>query len=191
LKLKNAAAQLSLHYHAATCLGQQGKRHLKMTMPLESGIALSLSELEKPTMAQNQSKCAHVPCVCVPPAGEEYCNQFSKDAGSKETEIACDCRRPTPAGMGKLANQSPEYHLRRVIQWCDEEIEALIGEMVAQGGSDWHGEFPNPIGLLDNLHETRKTACSILTEIQAHKTKTTWAGLSPISPAGQALAIRH
>jgi hypothetical protein len=55
-------------------------------------------------------------------------------------------------------------------------------------GSDWHGELLNPIGFLDHLHETRKTACSILTESQAHKTRTTRAGLSRTSPVGQALA---
>jgi hypothetical protein len=34
-----------------------------------------------------KKKCAHLPCVCVPPEGEEYCAQFCKDAGSQETEI--------------------------------------------------------------------------------------------------------
>jgi hypothetical protein len=87
--------------------------------------------------------------------------------------------------MAKLAKQSSEYHLRGVIEWCDEQIAVLIGEMVAQGGSDWHGELPNPTGLLDNLRDTRKTAFSILAEIQAHKTKTPWANLSHTSPADQ------
>jgi len=45
-------------------------------------------------MAKDQSKCAHLPCVCVPPAGKKYCTQFCKDAGSKETEIARDCHHP-------------------------------------------------------------------------------------------------
>jgi hypothetical protein len=87
--------------------------------------------------------------------------------------------------MAKLAKQSSEYHLRGVIQWCDEQIGVLMGEMVVQGGSDWHGEFPNPTGLLDNLRDTRKTAFSILTEIQTHKAKTTCANLSHTSPADQ------
>jgi hypothetical protein len=87
--------------------------------------------------------------------------------------------------MAIPAKQSSEYHLRGVIQWCDEEIGVLLGEMVAQGGSDWHGEFPNPTGLLDNLHETRKTARAILKEIQSQKTKSTWASPSPTSPTDQ------
>jgi len=41
-----------------------------------------------------KSKCAHVPCACVAPAGEKYCSQFCKEAGSSETEIACDCGHP-------------------------------------------------------------------------------------------------
>ena len=45
-------------------------------------------------MGKTQSKCTHLPCVCVLSAGEEYCTQFCKDAGSKETEIACDCHHP-------------------------------------------------------------------------------------------------
>jgi len=42
-------------------------------------------------MAKTQSKCAHLPCICVPPEDEKCCTQFCKDAGSEETEIACDC----------------------------------------------------------------------------------------------------
>jgi hypothetical protein len=46
-------------------------------------------------MAKDQStKCAHLPCVCVPPAGEKYCSQLCKEAGSEEAEIACDCGHP-------------------------------------------------------------------------------------------------
>ena len=37
------------------------------------------------------NKCSHQSCVCIPPASEKYCSQFCKDAGSEETEIACDC----------------------------------------------------------------------------------------------------
>jgi hypothetical protein len=39
-------------------------------------------------------KCAHQSCQCVPAAGEKYCTQLCKDAGSNETEIACDCGHP-------------------------------------------------------------------------------------------------
>jgi hypothetical protein len=46
-------------------------------------------------MANDQGKkCAHVACICVPPAGDKYCSQLCKDAGSEETEIACDCGHP-------------------------------------------------------------------------------------------------
>ena len=34
-------------------------------------------------------KCAHVPCSCI--ASEKYCSQACQDAGSDETEIACQC----------------------------------------------------------------------------------------------------
>ena len=43
-------------------------------------------------MPKTQSKCAHLPCICVPPDGEKYCTQFCKDAGSEETEIASASR---------------------------------------------------------------------------------------------------
>jgi hypothetical protein len=74
------------------------------------------------------------------------------------------------------------------MQWCDEQINVFMGEMVVQGGSDWHGEFTDPTGLLDNLLETRKTACSILNGIQAHKTNATRTSLNHASPANQGLA---
>jgi hypothetical protein len=45
-------------------------------------------------MIKKETKCAHLPCICVPPEGEKYCTQFCKDAGSEETEIACDCGHP-------------------------------------------------------------------------------------------------
>jgi hypothetical protein len=41
-------------------------------------------------MAQNdQKKCAHVPCSCQ--ASDKYCSQACRNAGSDETEIACQC----------------------------------------------------------------------------------------------------
>jgi len=42
-------------------------------------------------MANESKKCAHLACLCMAPAGEKYCSQFCKDAGTSETEIACDC----------------------------------------------------------------------------------------------------
>lgn len=43
---------------------------------------------------ENKKKCAHRPCVCVPPTGDKYCSQFCEDAGGEEVEIACDCGHP-------------------------------------------------------------------------------------------------
>lgn len=40
---------------------------------------------------ESAKKCAHLPCICIPPAGEKYCSQFCREAGSGEAEIACDC----------------------------------------------------------------------------------------------------
>jgi hypothetical protein len=61
-------------------------------------------------VAKNESKCAYLPCVCVPPEGERYCRQFCKDAGSKKTEIGCDCGHPACTnevltGIDRLACQ--------------------------------------------------------------------------------------
>jgi hypothetical protein len=36
-----------------------------------------------------QKKCAHVLCSCN--ASDTYCSQACKDAGSRETDIACSC----------------------------------------------------------------------------------------------------
>ena len=38
-----------------------------------------------------QNKCGHLPCQCMVQAGNKYCGQACKDAGSKEVEIACQC----------------------------------------------------------------------------------------------------
>jgi hypothetical protein len=45
-------------------------------------------------MASESKKCAHIPCVCIVPAGEKYCSVYCKEAGSDEEEIACDCGHP-------------------------------------------------------------------------------------------------
>jgi hypothetical protein len=42
-------------------------------------------------MKEQPAQCAHVPCVCVPPAGEEYCSPFCEEAGADEVEVGCDC----------------------------------------------------------------------------------------------------
>jgi hypothetical protein len=46
---------------------------------------------------EDAGKCAHQSCLCVVPNGEKYCSQLCEDAGSGETEIACDCGHPACA----------------------------------------------------------------------------------------------
>lgn len=40
---------------------------------------------------QDKKKCAHLPCNCEVPAGQKYCGDACRDAGSKDVEIACQC----------------------------------------------------------------------------------------------------
>jgi hypothetical protein len=40
----------------------------------------------------DNKKCAHVPCSCA--AKDKYCSHACEDAGSRETEIACQCGHP-------------------------------------------------------------------------------------------------
>jgi hypothetical protein len=35
--------------------------------------------------------CAHIPCLCIVPDGEEYCGAACRGAGSEDVEIACQC----------------------------------------------------------------------------------------------------
>jgi len=52
----------------------------------------TIFEKENLTMTTNeQVKCAHLPCLCLAQAGDKYCGQSCKDAGSNEVEIACEC----------------------------------------------------------------------------------------------------
>jgi hypothetical protein len=43
---------------------------------------------------QETKKCAHVPCLCNVPSGEEYCGEVCREAGSEDVEIACQCDHP-------------------------------------------------------------------------------------------------
>jgi hypothetical protein len=46
-------------------------------------------------MADDKTKtCAHEPCECTVPENEKYCSNICRDAGSGETEIACQCHHP-------------------------------------------------------------------------------------------------
>jgi hypothetical protein len=40
---------------------------------------------------QKTKKCAHIPCRCTVPPGQEYCGEVCRDVGSQDTEIACEC----------------------------------------------------------------------------------------------------
>lgn len=40
---------------------------------------------------QRTRMCAHIPCICAVPDGEEYCGEACRDAGSEDVEIACQC----------------------------------------------------------------------------------------------------
>ena len=43
---------------------------------------------------QKSKKCAHIPCLCDVPNGEEYCGEACRNAGSEDVEIACQCSHP-------------------------------------------------------------------------------------------------
>jgi hypothetical protein len=50
---------------------------------------------EKEIMAKDEPKrCAHEPCRCLVPHGQEYCDESCRDAGREEVEIACGCGHP-------------------------------------------------------------------------------------------------
>ena len=38
--------------------------------------------------AERSEKCAHVPCLCIPPKGEKYCSQLRKQARKKRKLLA-------------------------------------------------------------------------------------------------------
>ena len=42
-------------------------------------------------VTRTTKKCAHIPCLCVVPDGEEYCREACRDSGSEDVEIACQC----------------------------------------------------------------------------------------------------
>jgi hypothetical protein len=46
---------------------------------------------------KERENCAHLPCPCFAQAGDKYCGQARKEAGSEEVEIACQCdHQPCP-----------------------------------------------------------------------------------------------
>ena len=56
---------------------------------------------------QKTTKCAHIPCLCDVPDGEEYCGELCRDAGSEDVEIACQCNHPAcPLTIGQSTPQS-------------------------------------------------------------------------------------
>ena len=63
--------------------------------------------------SKKTKKCAHIPCLCDVPDGEEYCGEACRDAGSEDVEIACQCdhtacpllgRQFAPRSAAGLAN---------------------------------------------------------------------------------------
>ena len=73
------------------------------------------SELERTDYQMKNrktKKCAHIPCLCDVPNGEEYCGDACREAGSEDVEIACQCdhlacpltaRRFVPRSVADLA----------------------------------------------------------------------------------------
>lgn len=48
-------------------------------------------------------KCAHTPCLCDVPEGQEYCGDICRYAGSEDVEIACQCdHRACPLTHGEM-----------------------------------------------------------------------------------------
>lgn len=42
-------------------------------------------------MRPKLKKCAHIPCLCDVPDGQEFCGEACRYAGSEDVEIACQC----------------------------------------------------------------------------------------------------
>src|SRR2546421_10280822 len=40
---------------------------------------------------QKSRKCAHIPCLCDVPNGQQYCGDACREAGGEDVEIACQC----------------------------------------------------------------------------------------------------
>jgi hypothetical protein len=54
--------------------------------------ALSKNKNDGVSMKDNNGKkCAHIPCLCDVPDGEQYCGEACRDASSEDVEIACQC----------------------------------------------------------------------------------------------------
>jgi hypothetical protein len=63
-------------------------------------------------MANPRKKmCAHIPCFCVVPEGEQYCGESCRDAGSEDVEIACQCDHAAcPLTIRPFAAHSTDLH---------------------------------------------------------------------------------
>jgi len=48
---------------------------------------------QNPAVMANPRKrmCAHIPCLCTVPDGEEYCGLACRDAAREDAKIACQC----------------------------------------------------------------------------------------------------
>jgi hypothetical protein len=53
--------------------------------------------------------CAHIPCLCFVPDGQEFCGEACRDAGSEDVEIACQCdHAPCPLTIRPFAAWSAD-----------------------------------------------------------------------------------
>jgi hypothetical protein len=58
---------------------------------------------------QTMKKCAHIPCLCNVSAGQEYCGDSCREAGSEDVEIACPCDHPAcPLTVRQFLRQGDE-----------------------------------------------------------------------------------
>ncbi len=79
-------------------------------------------------MAKTQSKCAHLPCVCVPLAGEKYCTQFCKDAGQRRAQSHA-IAHTQPAQNTRLDNVACPTHS------TGGQVTAPLNEVVVKRSS--------------------------------------------------------
>jgi len=73
-------------------------------------------------MAKTQSKCAHLPCICVPPEDEKCCTQFCKDAGSEETKSRAIA--PTQPAQNEVLTS--DRLVRATDTWVECRFPALV-----------------------------------------------------------------
>ena len=78
--------------------------------------------------------------LCIPPKDEKYSSQRSKEAGSEETEIACDCGHPDCAMRSEWPAASRSLRCRTRTGGIRK---ALLGILLGFGpaGVCFNGDF--------------------------------------------------